>query len=203
MGEEGYIKFNCDWIKAEPLPMSNIVRLSRWRDELYRLGLVGAYDNGVGFGNISERVGESGQFMITGSATGGLEALDGSHYTIVRQYDLEKNCLSCEGPIKASSESMTHGAIYQAAPEVNGVIHVHDLGLWERLLDRVPTTSREVEYGTPEIAREMMRLIQDEKRSSGTGHSGIIVMAGHKEGIVSYGRSLDEAGETLFRGYFK
>ena len=49
---------------------------------------------------------------------------------------------TCIGPIQASSASLTHAAIYQANPDINAVIHVHDRDLWENLLDRVPTTAR-------------------------------------------------------------
>jgi L-ribulose-5-phosphate 4-epimerase len=202
MAEEGYIKFSCEWIKAEPLPLQQIESLNWWRERLYELGLVGAYSDGVGFGNLSQRLGGSEQFIITGSATGNLEHLTECHYTTVSRYDIERNFLCCEGPIKASSESLTHGAVYVAAPEVEGVIHIHSLALWEKLKDNVPTTSSDAEYGTPEMAREVMRLVHDGGKS-GADRQKIIVMAGHREGIIAYGRSLDEAGELLIRRYFE
>lgn len=201
MADEGYIKFRCEWIKAEPLLMPDILRLNRWRDELFGYGLIGAYSEGLGFGNISQRQENSNEFIITGSATGSLPLLEERHYTLVREYDIERNYLRCEGPIKASSESLTHGAVYLAAPEVKGVIHVHNLSLWERLIDRVPTSSKTADYGTPEMAREVMRLVGRERANDAL--NGIIVMAGHKEGIISYGRCLDEAGELLLRLYFE
>ena len=56
---------------------------------------------------------------------------------------------------------MTHAAVYIASPETNGVIHVHHPELWRALLDRVPTTSKEVEYGTPAMAEEIGRLFRE------------------------------------------
>lgn len=193
--EEGYIKFNCNWIKTPPGSPYELSSLNEWRDKLFKLGLIGAYSNGIGFGNISIRKSSSGQFMITGSATGGFGSLSEAHYTTVLEYSLEKNSLTCKGPIQASSESLTHAAIYQSAPGVNAVIHVHQLYLWEKLFDKIPTSNPSVEYGTPEMAHEVIRLFKE----TAVATTGIFVMGGHKEGIVSFGRDLTEAGEILFR----
>ena len=193
MDEKGYIKFNCKWVKSEPISYSELMEINKWRDKLYGLGLIGVYDNGIGFGNISIRIGDLEQFIITGSATGSVKSLDGRHYTRVVDFDLGKNSLTCEGPIKASSESLTHAAIYRIDSKINAVIHIHNLDLWKRLIGRVPTTSGGVEYGTPEMAREVVRLF----RETDVRNKRILVMGGHREGIVSFGSDLNEAGEII------
>jgi hypothetical protein len=48
-------------------------------------------------------------------------------------------------------------------------------------------------YGTPEMAREVIRLLEDE----GHPKSGVFIMLGHEEGIVAFGRSAEEAGDAL------
>lgn len=197
MDEKGYIKFNCQWNKTGPPPRSLVADLNKWRDRLRRRGLVGAYENGIGYGNLSKRTGKSGQFIITGSNTGHLEVLDGNGYTRVLDYDFSHNQLTCAGPIKASSESLTHAAIYTAVPWVNGVIHIHSPAMWERLIDVLPTTSRRVEYGTPEMAEEMIRLLRDERNCE----PGVVVMGGHKDGIVGFGKTLAAAGKVLLKYY--
>ncbi len=197
MTEKGYIKFNCEWKQTAPLPKLEVEELAHWRNQLYDLGLVGAYKDGVGFGNVSIRLGNSLEFIITGSATGHIPQITEEHCTLVKEYSFEKNWLHCEGPIKASSESLTHAAIYQVAPNVKAVVHVHNLDLWNSLLDKVPTTSPNVEYGTPDMAREMIRLLGETR----TLKMGILVMAGHKEGVISFGKNLDEAGDIIKR-YF-
>ena len=80
--DEGYIKFNCKWIKDRQISIDKLSEINKLRDRLYRLGLIGAYDNGIGFGNISIRSGKN-DFIITGSATGNFHELNENHYVLV------------------------------------------------------------------------------------------------------------------------
>jgi ribulose-5-phosphate 4-epimerase/fuculose-1-phosphate aldolase len=112
MKEEGIIKFKCNWIEEKPLPDACIEKLNDWRNRLYALGLVGVTEDGIGYGNMSLRFGED-QFIITGSGTGRLPNLSPMHYTKVIASDFDQNSLTTAGPIVASSESLTHAAIYQ------------------------------------------------------------------------------------------
>ncbi|MBL8025126.1 MAG: class II aldolase/adducin family protein [Fibrobacteres bacterium] len=189
---EGYIKFKCNWSKGAPVSESELSNLQKWRDKLYQLKLIGAYDNGIGYGNISERGGRSG-FVITGSATGNAPKLSNQHYTQVEAWDFKQNSLLCSGPIQASSESLSHAVIYETSPETGAVIHIHNKELWQQLMNKVPTTDPSIEYGTPEMAFEIARLF----RETDVSGQRILVMAGHEEGIISFGKDLDEAGETL------
>jgi ribulose-5-phosphate 4-epimerase/fuculose-1-phosphate aldolase len=193
MPSEGYVKFNCEWIKAEPMSSKELVDLNKWRDKLYKLGLIGAYSTGIGFGNISIRVPESNSFIITGTATGNLSKLDNEHYTKVVKFDVEKNSLTCAGPIKASSESLSHAIIYKVDASVGAVIHIHNKEFWQRILDVIPTTSRDIEYGTPEMAKEIERLFGE----TDVKERKILAMGGHEEGIISFGKDLEEAGTVL------
>ena len=190
--EEGYIKFNCNWIKAAPFSKQQIKEINVWRNRLYDLKLIGAYPNGIGYGNISIRDTDE-SFLITGSATGNLELLDENHYTQVNEYDFSQNNLSCTGPIIASSESLTHAVLYESSPESNAVIHIHSIDMWKKLLHKVPTTKANVPYGTPEMADEIQRLF----RETDVALKKIIVMGGHQEGIISFGKTLDWAGKIL------
>jgi len=190
--DEGYIKFNYNWIKDKPIPINKLSEINKWRDKLYKLKLIGAYDSGIGFGNISIRF-ENNTFIITGSATGNLRELSGNHYVLVTEYNLMKNSLTCKGPIKASSESLSHAVIYECLSDTNAVIHIHNLGLWEKLINKVPTTNKNISYGTSEMANEIKRLFEE----SNVRDEKIFVMGGHKEGIISFGKTLDEAGNTL------
>src|SRR5690242_16128162 len=123
MQEEGVIKFKCNWIKDVPLDSELIKKLNEWRDKLYRANLIGKNKDGIGYGNISMRY--HNNFIITGSSTGKLLKLTAEHYTLVTEYDLDKNTLTAVGPVIASSESLTHAVIYAHEKNVNAVIHVH------------------------------------------------------------------------------
>lgn len=193
--DEGYIKFRADWQKGNAFPALALADLNHWRDRLYNLGLLGAYPDGIGFGNISQRWNANGQFIISGSTTGNFAQLKPEHYTLVTAVELEQNLLHCRGPIIASSESMSHAAVYLECAWVNAVFHVHHRGMWERLLHQVPTTTTGITYGTPEMAYSIMGLL----RETDLPQQRIFVMEGHPEGIFSFGATLDEAGEILLK----
>ena len=90
---------------------------------------------------------------------------------------------------------MAHAAIYESDPSTSAVIHCHDSGLGAMLLDRAPTTSKFVAYGTPEMAYEIMRLFKViDVRSR-----KIFVMAGHEAGVVTSRENLEDAFDVLMR----
>lgn len=196
MIDEGTIKYQCEWQKRSVITTDDITELNYWRSQLYKLGLIGAYDNGIGFGNISLRLKNSSQFIISGTQTGGIANLTASQYTKVNEFDWRKNYVVCEGEIKASSETMTHAAIYTAS-QANAVVHVHHQQLWEQLINQVPTTNISCAYGTPEMAEEIIRLCQEPQ----TQQQKVIIMSGHKSGILTFGRNLNEANQILLH-YF-
>ncbi len=197
--DDGVIKFQCQWLLGEAPEPETIAALMQWRDRLHALGLIGTYPDGIGFGNISQRVGSSLQFIITGTQTGHLPMLGAEHYTQVTEFSLGDNALTCVGKVKASSESLTHAAIYHYQPWVNGIIHIHHQAFWQAILFQVPTTRPEVPYGTPQMATEMLRLLQEEHLCD----RKILAMAGHEDGVMTIGAHLDEAGTVLLEQYEK
>ena len=145
MNGDSVIKYKMDWIKTYPMAASNLTDLKKWRQILYKLKLIGVNEEGISYGNLSRRFNNQ-EFIITGSQTGSISQVTEYHFTRVVDYDIEANYLKCEGPIKASSESLTHAIIYQTLPQVNGIIHVHSKEIWEKLLYKVPTTPKNIEY---------------------------------------------------------
>ena len=194
MNKEGTIKFECFWEQTGPVVSDRVMKeLNSWREVLYDLGLIGAYPDGIGFGNISVRTKPSDQFIITGSGTGKQKQLGRNGYSLITKYSLSKNNLYCKGPVIASSESLSHAAIYETDPDVGAVVHVHHSVYWENLLDLVPSTNKDAEFGTPEMAREIIRLFHE----TDVVEKKILVMGGHKDGIITFGKDLDEAGGYL------
>ena len=187
--DDGYIKFKYNWIKKEL--DCDISKINKVRDKLYNLRLIGSI-NGIGYGNISIRFKDG--FLITGSGTGKVKTLTKQHYTLVSDYNFENNSITCQGPIVSSSESLTHAAVYDKIKEINAVIHIHSKELWNKLIKKVPTTKKDIAYGSPEMAYEIMNLVND---------TNIIVMSGHEDGIVVFGKDLDEANRVLFDYYNK
>jgi hypothetical protein len=196
MIDEGYIKFESHWRKTAPLEYQEIEDLIRWRQPLFEAGLIGQYSEpAIGYGNLSMRLAADAavQFIITATQTGHLPALGRQHFALVTACDLAHNRLYCAGAAQASSESMTHAAIYQLDQSFRAVVHVHSKTLWLRLKDKIATTSAAVAYGTPEMALEFRHLFD----ASDFSKSGVAVMAGHEEGLIATGPSMQEATEKI------
>lgn len=185
MADEGYIKFTLEKEDGEPPRIEGeLVELNRVRTSLYKKGHIGVLYNGVGYGNVSIRAGSGDVlFIISGSSTGAKEELSENEYCKIISVDIDRNRLLCRGRVNASSESMSHAAVYEANSEVMCVIHIHSEKLFRFMLDNnYPSTPLTAAYGTPEMAGAIKTVMQ---RTD--SNAGIIVMAGHQDGILAYG----------------
>ena len=192
--DEGYVKYQSFWTKAPAPHAAATEELETWRRPLFEAGLIGEYEeHGIGYGNISVRSGEPGQFMISGTQTGHLARTDKSHYALVTSWSVHSNRVCCVGLVQASSEAMTHAAIYQLDQRIGAIVHVHSGDLWCQYINELPTTAPDVPYGTPEMANEFRRLYRDTEFRK----SQLAVMAGHEEGIVSIGTTLEQAATRM------
>jgi len=206
---EGVIRFEAVH-QARPLEervLGESVRaLAAWREILARLGLLGqdpARYGGLGYGNVSARLGPFGEvprgrrrFLVTGTQTGDRRHVTLADFCVVEQYDLARNRVRSTGPVPPSSESLTHGALYDVAPAARAVLHAHAPEVWRqaRALG-LPTTRAGAQNGTPEMAVEVQRL----HREGPLAALGILVMGGHEDGVLAFGGSAGEAGEILVR----
>ena len=206
MFDEGVVKFRADH-EVRPLDSRRVGELAcgliAWREVMALTGLVGQDPErygGAGYGNVSARVGRRSaalgkrSFLITGTQTSGQRCIGLDDFAMVDSYDYSSNRVSSHGPTEPSSESMTHGAIYDLGPHIRWVLHAHSPVLWrraERL--RLPTTAANVAYGTPDMAYEVQRLY----RSTVLPERPILAMAGHEDGIIVFGRTAEDAGSVL------
>lgn len=208
MSVEGVVKFEAVHREAPLCPRTYgplACRLIAWREILAKLGLVGqlpAVYDGAGYGNVSARVGApsaargSRSFMITGTQTGGLPCASLDDLCLVHTYDWRRNRVTSEGTTRPSSESMTHGALYDQGPHIRFVLHGHSPSLWQAAASLgLPVTDAAVHYGTPQMAEEVTRLY----RTSRLPELGVFAMGGHEDGVVAFGRTLDEAGQAMLR----
>ena len=188
-----YVKFTYERAVSELAPFAGVVELNACRQKLLELRVIGVDSSGTSFGNLSIRDGVTNNFHITGSGTGGIRELMPADCAKVVTFDFERNWLRYEGSTIPSSESLTHAAIYEADARAAAVIHCHDSTLWAALLNEAPTSSNAVGYGTSEMAYETARLF----RVTNVQTRKILVMGGHKGGIVTFGRNLEEAFAVL------
>jgi hypothetical protein len=77
---------------------------------------------------------------------------------------------------------------------VAAIIHVHSPRIWrQRAALALASTAADVPYGTPAMAEEVGRLY----REGDFDGAGALAMDGHEDGILAFGRSLDEAGGAV------
>ena len=206
--QEGVIKYN---LNHHNTPLDRNISLSEinaWRTLLFKLELIGQIEgryDGYGFGNISQRIPQSTTskkipFIISGTQTGSLESLSTHQYCIVLEALPNKNSIKSAGEIKPSSEALTHASVYEQDTFIQSVIHIHCPEIWDNT-DKLnlPYTSADIPYGTPEMANEVKRLL----KASGTKHTGIFSMLGHKDGIIAYSDSMEKAACLIIRSFSK
>ena len=190
-----YIKFSCERVAGEIGSFSGLAELNAYRRKLLDLHLIGVDANGVGFGNLSVRDGATDNFYITGSATAGIQELTLAHCTKVVVCDFARNQVRYEGSAMPSSESLTHAAIYESDATAGAIVHCHCSRLWTAVWNEAPATSKAAEYGTPEMAYDIMQLFTRTNAQT----RKIVVMAGHEGGILTFGKDLEEAFAVLTR----
>ena len=185
--DEGVVKYKSNHKLGSHPINPNLTELDHTRTRLFDLGLIGVYKNGIGYGNVSIRHDEG--CIISGTATGSSRQLGLNGYCYIRSFNLEQNFVDSEGPINPSSEALTHCSAYVASSEVNCVLHVHSEKLWNSLLNgNFNFIPKNISYGTPQMAKNLADIVYESKSSS-----GILAMAGHIEGVLSYGDSIESA----------
>lgn len=204
---EGVVRYRAEH-REEALPTTLAplaATLDAWRHPLRALGLLGRdplrYD-GHGFGNLSARAPSSGggsppgrrPFLVTGSQTGGAEHLGLGGFALVERHDPAGNRLWSRGRVAASSESLTHAALYERSPGVGAVFHVHAPEPWRRRRELgLAVTDPAVPYGTPAMAAEVGRAWG----RLGGPERGVLAMGGHEDGLLAWGPTPGGAGRAL------
>lgn len=196
--QEGVIKYRL-FHRDNDLPeVIDFATINAWRWLLFKLDLIGQHPGkyaGLGYGNLSQRVlPDQPTFVISGTQTGHFEHLGRHHFAMVDDADPQQNSLHSSGPIRPSSEALTHAGIYQCLPHVNAVIHVHCPVLWRHAATLgLPCTASEIAYGTVEMAIAVEHLLNDDQLTQ----TGLFCMLGHQDGVVSIGEDLATAVQRL------
>lgn len=196
--QEGVIKFDLEFESVDVVTDEMVAELTPWRERLFLLKLIGQdpllYD-GLGYGNISRRLRPgSDEFVITGSQTSHLPALNPEHYAIVLESFIEKNKLVAKGLTRPSSEALTHASFYQASQDIHYVFHVHSAKIWKQAKTlELPVTPDDIAYGTPEMALQIQHLFESGQLSS----VNIVAMGGHRDGVIAFGETAEQAGQGI------
>lgn len=210
--QEGVIQFQIDH-QQKSLSRSSFIEsypiLLSWRDLLAKLQLIGEDEmryQGAGYGNLSMRFSAPSKprgercFYITASQTSGLEKISADHLVEVKKYSLTENKIVSAGQYKPSSESLTHGAIYDLSPQIRAVIHVHSPKIWRNASRlKLPISDSQASFGTIAMAYAAQKLYQH----SHLPEVQIFAMGGHEDGVIAFGKSLDEAAQRLIQYWTK
>jgi hypothetical protein len=196
---EGVIQYHLDFEPGLGDDFPAFAEVNAWRTLLHQLGLIGQDPKryqGLGFGNMSFRLNDGSQFVITGSQTGELSQLSKAHYSTVLQADPRRNYLKAVGACKPSSEALTHAAVYASDSRVKAVIHVHSPQIWRNFQPlNIPAIDATIGYGTPAMAEAVSNLFELRLLDA----KPIFAMLGHEDGIIAFGHSITEASLTLIK----
>ena len=203
--QDGVIQYEIEHTRRKLRTAERDAALSLigWRSVLQDCGLLGQsatrYD-GVGFGNLSTRVGPRSAtrgrraFVVSATQSSGRRAVCDDDFAVVLSWSVRSNELCSAGANLPSSESLTHASIYDEAVNVQAVLHGHSPEIWaahDRL--RLPFTPAGVDYGTVAMAEATRALF----RAGRVHETSAFVMRGHEDGVVAFGRTVDDAGATL------
>ncbi len=194
---EGIVKYRFYWDRKplDILSEKQLQRFNYWRSALRQRGVLGEDENKQGFGNISIRLNTSERFIITGSQTGHLDQLCRDALSLVTEYSITGNYVSCSGLSKASSEALTHAAFYRHSKEYRAVIHFHSKRIWDKERKALRMSDPNAHYGTPELAVSIERILREFSDSE----RPVIIMGGHPAGVITFGESLEKAGTEALK----
>jgi L-fuculose-phosphate aldolase len=169
-------KIRTVFAHKDPPRDERLDELIHWCRRFSELGLA---PNGAG--NLSLRTAEG--FIITPTGAN-LGLVKKESFVEVLRVDLERREVTAAGAHEPSSETMMHGAIYGARPDVKAVLHGHHdrlVGAAEDL--GIAVTAAEKPYGTREVVDEVLKVLEKQP---------FLVIRNH--GFVALGTTLTEAG---------
>ncbi len=190
--QEGVIQFNLLHKDSDVLSYPQLGALIQCHQHMHQLGLINqdpSRYNGYAYGNISHRLRDN-EFIISGTQTAGISVLSAQHYAHVIQCDIANNTVQSRGPVKPSSECMSHAAIYAADPDIMAVIHIHSPTIWQQHQNlQLATTAIDIDYGTPEMAVAIQDCVQQSQ--------SCIAMLGHLDGVICYANNIETADQHV------
>ena len=180
--KEGRIRFNTIFVSDKTPDDPKIFELKDWSERFQKNGLTPEV-SGNYTGNLSFRSSEG--FVITASGLKDKENLGDDCFVHIKGYNEVSNTFSVEGQKKPSSESLMHHLLYNENQDINAVFHGHNNIIVTVVKDlKLVITEKEFESGTIELAKEVLKVLDNNK---------LIVIRNH--GFVAVGNNMKETGE--------
>ena len=182
--KEGRIRFNTVLVSDHIIRDARVEELKKWCGVFQRRDLTPVFEGNY-TGNLSFRVKDG--FVITASGLKSKENLTDESFVYVKTYNEKSNTFYIEGKKKPSSESIMHQLIYGSNKEVNAVFHGHnDLIVAYAKKMGFAVTEKEYESGTLELAKEVLKVLADNK---------LVVLRNH--GFVCMGKTMEQLVEEM------
>lgn len=169
---------------------SQLTTINRWAYLFSELGLAPIHGGGA-YGNLSYRTGAS-SFVITRSGMIPTKELDLDNFCQVVDFEEATRTFVYQGKAIPSSESLLHLALYQSQPHINAILHGHS-ALFNRYAERlnIPATASFEPYGTPELAKSALALMN--------GVTRFFLLKDH--GFVALGEDIEQAGQLTLTSF--
>ncbi|MCK4814639.1 class II aldolase/adducin family protein [bacterium] len=185
------VKFRTEFISDRP-PKNFLLRdLLLWCRKFHEFGFAPVNPKiHQAAGNLSIR--SAADMIITPSGIP-FNELKRDDFVEVVDYSLEEPAVNVKGKHEPSSESIMHLMIYRARPGIQAIFHGHnDKVLIAADQMGIPTTKKKQPYGTEQLAREVMNILDQ---------NNFLVMKDH--GFICYGNSIQEAGDNTLKVFHK
>lgn len=164
-------------------------KLLYWCRRLSKLGFAPKYDGGS-YGNLSFKDGAS--FIITAGGVD-LESIKQEKLVRVINCKLDKKEVYVEGLQEPSSETILHWLIYKKRRDARAIFHGHSQIVLEHAEElKLPITKKEYPYGTIKLAKEVVKILDN---------NDVVLMRNH--GFIIIGDSIQKAGKLLLKMYNK
>jgi len=171
--------------KGSKIPLHpEIVLLRKWCGIFNKYNFAPFYSGGSS-GNLSFRI-KSGSdlFIITASHSALSHSIPNSDFSEIVSCNIETNMVTASSFKTPSSETLMHDLIYKNRPEINAVFHGHSEEIMKIAKEKgFPETKTEIQYGTPEFAKDVTNTIKN--------HNFVIIK---NHGFISVGKTQQEAG---------
>jgi len=174
-----YLNKGCKISKS-----NNLDLLKKWCNIFNENNFAPPYPGGSS-GNLSFRTeAEKNNFIITASHTALSNNMNNNDFAEVIFCSEEDNIVHAKGQKEPSSEALMHYLIYKNRSDINAVFHGHSDEIM-KLAKQIgfPETEIEFEYGTVELAKEVVKTLKN--------HNFVILK---KHGFVSLGKTQKDAG---------
>jgi len=182
------VKFNYKNIGKTISEHPLLYELKYWCAVFNHKNLAPPYPGGSS-GNLSFRLNsKENNFIITASRTALNDSMVNTDFSEVINYYKNQNLITGKGEKEPSSESIMHFLIYKNRNDINAIFHGHSPEILKHAEQlNIPTTEKELPYGTVEFAKNALNLLHN---------SDFIILKNH--GFVSLGNTMQDAGEQTY-----